>query len=175
MSEYLSLKFQHECHDCVGHMRLCTVVEQNDPTCELAWSFRFDCLAKGGQGLREMLGIHCCPALQEVYQKGPSWSKKNVSIIFPALVWMALNFFVVVTLDASRFFVSILVRSDDTKTHLQPPLVPGTHSLPGIALQMINKVGGSRSPSIQTRPLSLRLCHFWSPKKDSEGQTIHLE
>ena len=26
--------------------------------------------------------------------------------------------------------VSILVGSDDTKTHLQPPLVSGTHSLP---------------------------------------------
>ena len=36
------------------------------------------------------------------------------------------------------------------------------------------QVGGSRSPSIQSRPLSLRLCHFWSPKKGSEGQTIHL-
>ena len=31
-----------------------------------------------------------------------------------------------------------------------------------------------RSPSIQSRPLSLRLRHFWSPKKSSEGQTIHL-
>ena len=38
----------------------------------------------------------------------------------------------VVTLDASTgdFVVSILVRSDDTKTLLQPPLVPGTHFLP---------------------------------------------
>ena len=38
----------------------------------------------------------------------------------------------VVTLDASTgdFVVSILVRNDDTKTHLQPPLMPGTHSLP---------------------------------------------
>ena len=44
-------------------------MEQNDPTGELAWSFRFDRLPKGGQGLRVMLGIHCCPALQEVYQK----------------------------------------------------------------------------------------------------------
>ena len=25
------------------------------------------------------------------------------------------------------------------------------------------QVGGSRSPSIQSKPLSLRLCHFWSP------------
>ena len=38
----------------------------------------------------------------------------------------------VVTLDASTgdFVVSILDQSDDPKTHLQPPLVPGTHSLP---------------------------------------------
>ena len=31
-----------------------------------------------------------------------------------------------------------------------------------------------RFSSIQSRPLSLRLRHFWSPKKGSEGQTIHL-
>ena len=31
-----------------------------------------------------------------------------------------------------------------------------------------------RSPSIQSRPLSLRLRHFWSPKKGSEEQMIHL-
>ena len=74
-------------------MRPCIVVEQNDPTGELAWSFRFDSLANGGQGLRVTLGIHCCPALQEVFQKGPHWSKKNVSINFPALVWLALDFF----------------------------------------------------------------------------------
>ena len=38
----------------------------------------------------------------------------------------------VVTLDASTgdFVILLLVRSDDTKTHLQPPLMPGTHSLP---------------------------------------------
>ena len=38
----------------------------------------------------------------------------------------------------------------------------------------IIQVGGSRSPSIQSRPLSLRLRHFWSPRKGFEGQTIHL-
>ena len=42
-------------------MRPYFVLEQNDPTGELA---------NGGQGLRVTLGIHCCPALQEVYQKG---------------------------------------------------------------------------------------------------------
>ena len=36
------------------------------------------------------------------------------------------------------------------------------------------QVGASRSPSIQSRPLSLRWCHFWFPKKGSEEQTIHL-
>ena len=38
----------------------------------------------------------------------------------------------VVTLDASTgdFVISILVQNDDTKTHLQPTLMPGTHSLP---------------------------------------------
>ena len=32
----------------------------------------------------------------------------------------------------------------------------------------------TRSPSIQSRPFYLRLRHFWFPKKDSEGQTVHL-
>ena len=31
-----------------------------------------------------------------------------------------------------------------------------------------------RSPSIQFRPLSLRLRNFWFPNKGSGGQTIHL-
>ena len=35
-------------------------------------------------------------------------------------------------------------------------------------------MGGSRSPSIQPRPLSLRLRHFWSPKIGFQGQIIHL-
>ena len=45
---------------------------------------------------------------------------------------MALDFFDGGTLDASTadFVVSILVWSDDAKTHLQPPLMLGTHSLP---------------------------------------------
>ena len=58
------------CRDCVSRMSPCIVVEQNDPTGEFAWSFRFVRLAKGDQGLRVTLGIHCCPALQEVYEKG---------------------------------------------------------------------------------------------------------
>ena len=36
------------------------------------------------------------------------------------------------------------------------------------------QVRGSRSPSIQSRPLFLWLRHFRSPRKSSEGQTIHL-
>ena len=65
-------------------------------------------------------------------RRGPSWSEKNFTITFPAFVWMALDFLVVVTLDVSTgdFVVSILVRSDDIMAHLQPPLMPGTHSLP---------------------------------------------
>ena len=70
VTENLSLDFLQECYDCVGCMRPCIVMEQNDPTYELAWLFQFDSLAKGGQGLRVMLSIHCCPALQGVYQKG---------------------------------------------------------------------------------------------------------
>ena len=31
------------------------------------------------------------------------------------------------------------------------------------------QVKGSQSPSIQSRPLSLWLCHFWSPKKALRG------
>ena len=99
---------------------------------ELAWPFRFDRLVKGGQGLRVMLGIHCCPVLQEVYQKGAILVKEECQHNLSALLWMALDFLVVVTLDASTgdFVVSILVENDDTKTHLQPALVPGTYSLP---------------------------------------------
>ena len=36
------------------------------------------------------------------------------------------------------------------------------------------QVGGSLSPSILSRSLSLRLRHFWSSKKGSEEQMIHL-
>ena len=36
------------------------------------------------------------------------------------------------------------------------------------------QVEGLRSPSVQSRPLSLWLRYFWSPKNGSEGQTIHL-
>ena len=43
-------EFLQECRDCVGRMRPCIVMEPNDPMGELAWSFRFDRLAKGGQG-----------------------------------------------------------------------------------------------------------------------------
>ena len=106
-------------------MRPCIVGEQNDPTGELAWSFQFDCLVKDGQGLRVMLGIHCYPALQEVYQKGAKEERQHKL----SYTWI---FLVVVTLDVSTgdFVVSILVRSDDTKTPLRPPLMSGTHSLP---------------------------------------------
>ena len=92
VTENLPLEFLQECRDCIGRMRPCIVVEQNGPTGELVWSFRFYRLAKDGQGVRVTLGIHCCPALQEVYQKEESWSKKNVSISFPELVWVVLDF-----------------------------------------------------------------------------------
>ena len=95
---------------------------------ELAWSFQFDCLVNGGQGLRVILGIHCYPALQEVNQKGAILVKEERQHKL-SYTWI---FLVVVTLDASTgdFVVSILVGSDDTKTHLRPPLTSGTHSLP---------------------------------------------
>ena len=98
-------------------------------TPQVSLSGRFDLIA--WRRVVKVCEYSCCPALQEVYEKGPSWSNKNVSITFPAIVWMALDFLVVVTLDASSadFVVWILVRSDGTKTHLQPPLMPGTHSL----------------------------------------------
>ena len=55
-------------------------MEQNDPKDELAWSFRFDSLAKGGQGLRVTLGIHCCPALQGNLSEGGrlAWAARLV-------------------------------------------------------------------------------------------------
>ena len=77
MTENFPLEFLQECRDCVGRMRPCIVVEQNEPTGELAWLFRFDRLVKGNQGLRVMLGSHCCPMLQEVYQKGASSAQDN--------------------------------------------------------------------------------------------------
>ena len=86
VTENLPLEFLQECRDCVGRMRPCIVMEQNDPMGELAWSFRFDRLAKGGQGLQVTLG-------RKSIRRGMSWSKKNVSITFPALVWMVLDSF----------------------------------------------------------------------------------
>ena len=55
LTKNLPLEFLQDCHDCVGHMRPCIVVEQNDPKGELAWSFRFDRLVKGAQGLQVTL------------------------------------------------------------------------------------------------------------------------
>ena len=64
------------------------------PGVSLPGSYDFNSLAKGDQGLRVKLGIHCCPMLQEVYQKGACLGqKKNISITFPELMWMALNSF----------------------------------------------------------------------------------
>ena len=51
VTENLPLEFLQECCDSVDHMRPCVVVEQNNPMGELAWSFRFDRLAKSGKGL----------------------------------------------------------------------------------------------------------------------------
>ena len=96
----------------------------------MCWSYEaLHCrLAKIGQDFRVMLGIHCCPALQEVYEKGAILVKEH----FLHLCGWPWIFLVVMTLDASTgdFVVLILVGSDDTKTHLQPPLMPGTHSHP---------------------------------------------
>ena len=71
---------------------------------------------------------------------------------------------------------------------MTPRLISSHHScqelisFPGIALQMIDKVdlaeiqaGGSKSPSIQSRSLSLRLHHFWSPKKALRGKRFTLD
>ena len=70
MTENLAYEFLQECRVCVGRMRPYIVVKQNDPTGEFGWLFRFDRLAKGDQGLQVTLGIHYCPMLQEIYQKG---------------------------------------------------------------------------------------------------------
>ena len=39
LTEKLPLEFLEDFYDCVGRMRPCIVVEQNDPMSELAWSF----------------------------------------------------------------------------------------------------------------------------------------
>ena len=79
-----------------------------------------------------MLGIHCYMTLQEVYEKWAVLVKEERQHNLSCTFVDGLGFLVVVTLDASTgdFVISILVRSDDTKTHLQPPLVSGTHFLP---------------------------------------------
>ena len=79
VTENLPLEFLQEYRDCVGCMRPCIVMEQNDPTGELAWLFRFDGLMKGGQDLRVMLGIHCCPMLQEVLSEGGLLGQRRMS------------------------------------------------------------------------------------------------
>ena len=103
-------------------MRACIVVEQNDPKGELGL-FRFDRLAKDDQG---------CLALQEVYQQGAVLDKEDRQHKRSCTCVDSLEFSMVIILDASTgdFVVSSLVRSDDIKTHVQPPLGPGTHSLP---------------------------------------------
>ena len=52
-----------------------------------------DRLAKGDQGMRVTLGIHGCPALQEVYEKGAVLLKEERHLKLPALVWIALDIF----------------------------------------------------------------------------------
>ena len=37
------------------------------------------------------------------------------------------------------------------------------------------QMGGSLWPSIQSRPLSLQLCHFWTPKKALRGKRFILD
>ena len=75
----------------LAELRPCIVVEQNDPTGELPWSLRFDRLTKDGQGNS---GHSLLPhAVGSLIRSGPSCSKKNVSIILPALVCMVLDFF----------------------------------------------------------------------------------
>ena len=104
------------------------MVEQNDPTGELVWSFRFDRLAKGCQGLRVTLGIHCCPELQKVYQKEPVLVKQERQHNLSCTCVGGLGFFCggYPGCSTGDFVVSIMIPSDDIKTYL----VPGTHSLP---------------------------------------------
>ena len=71
-----------------------------------------------------------------------------------------------------RFWFEVMTPRLISSHHECQELIP----FPGIVLQMINtvglaeiQVGDSQSPSIQSKPLSLRLRHFWSPKKGSEG------
>ena len=70
VTENLPLEFLQECRNLCWPYEALHCREAVCPHGWASWSFRFDRLAKGGQGLRVTLGIHCCPALQEVYQKG---------------------------------------------------------------------------------------------------------
>ena len=83
----------------------------NDPTGELAWSFRLDRLAKDGQGLQVTLGIRCSLALREAYQKGAVLVKKERQQNLSCTCVDGLAFFSGGDPDASTgdFVVSILV------------------------------------------------------------------
>ena len=153
-------------------MRLCIFVEQHNPTCELAWSFRFDRFAKGDQGLRVMLGIHYCPTIAGSLYEGAVLLKEERQHNLPTLASMVLDIFG--GSDPGCFHWRRISIYHSCQEH-----VP----FPGIVLQMINtvsqhnhstlaeiQVGGSRSPAIQSRPLSLRLCHFWSPEMALRGK-----
>ena len=145
VTENLPLEFLQECRDCVGHIRPCIVVEQNDPMGELAWSFRFDLLAKGGQGLRVTLGIHCYPALQEVYQKGAVFVKEEYQHNLSYTCVDAFGFFGGGDCGcfqwklSFRFWFEVMTPGLISSHHSCQELIP----FPGIALQMINTVGHS--------------------------------
>ena len=123
------------------------------------------------------------PRYRKSIRRGPSSSKKNISIIFPALVWITLDFFVVLTLDASTgSIVSILVRSNNTKTHLQPPLVPGNHSLPWHRASDDQYSGSCRNSSgrfsvtLHTVQISLPVTVIFGPlKKALRGKRFTLD
>ena len=115
--------------------------------------------------------------LQEVYQKGAILVKEeyqhNLSCTCVdsfGFFWWWWSWMLPVETLSCWFWFEVMT----------PRLISSYHScqelilFPGIALQMINTVGGSRLPSIQSRSLSLRLCHFCSPKKGSEEQIIYL-
>ena len=172
VTENLPLEFLQEYRDCVGRMRPCIVMEQNGLMGELAWLFLFDRLVKGGQGLRVTLGIHCCPVLQEVYQKGAILVKEERQHNFQHLCRWPWIFLVVVTLDALTgcFVILILVQSDNTKIHLQPPLVPGTYSLSWHSAAD-DQYSGKFPVTLHTVQTSLpMIMPFWSPKKALRGK-----
>ena len=124
-----------------------------------------------------MLGIHCCPMLQKVYQKGAVLVKEECQHNLSCTCVDGLGFFLmVVTLDASTgdFVVSILVQKLTCGVILlHDNARPHTANTITVLLQKFKWEVLSHPPySADLSPCDYAI--FGPLKKGSERQTIHL-